>query len=408
MQEWNVVPTRPTPELGMRRIPLSAAAACVLASAALLPAAPVRYRVTDLGSLGGEASATAIDESGLIAGWSAGPNGDDIRPVLWRDGAATDLGLPDGYVNGRARDVNAAGQVVGMLEHAGDLGEAPFLYDNGVIRNLNDLLPAGSGWTLQRANAINARGQIVGAGINPAGQFHAYLFEPGGPVLDLGTFGGESSEARDINDAGRVVGYAQVPFSEVPRQDSSTDRAFVYDAGTMFKLDLPGSWDASQATAVSPAGIVAGDLTYPDLILVSDAFFYFDGATVFPLGLPGEVGHGSDVNDAGQVIGSFAFFDSDEEPGKFLFDGSEVLRLDDLIAPEDAGWEIEFAAAIDNAGRIVGSAVGADGVSRAVLLTPLDGGPAPTPIPLPPAAPAGLAAVATLLAVRRAGRRPGR
>jgi len=40
-----------------------------------------------------------------------------------------------------------------------------FLYtDAAGMRDLNDLIPAGSGWFLQRATGINDRGQIVGFG----------------------------------------------------------------------------------------------------------------------------------------------------------------------------------------------------------------------------------------------------
>ena len=43
--------------------------------------------------------------------------------------------------------------------------------------DLNDLLPAGSGWDIQKATAINNGGQIVGYGyIN--GQGHAFLMTP--------------------------------------------------------------------------------------------------------------------------------------------------------------------------------------------------------------------------------------
>jgi probable HAF family extracellular repeat protein len=45
--------------------------------------------------------------------------------------------------------------------------------DNGK-QDLNKLIPAGSGWQLTVANAINNRGQITGQG-NINGQAHAFL-----------------------------------------------------------------------------------------------------------------------------------------------------------------------------------------------------------------------------------------
>jgi probable HAF family extracellular repeat protein len=43
--------------------------------------------------------------------------------------------------------------------------------------DLNNLIPANSGWFLQAANAINDKGQIVGEGtLN--GQIEAFLLTP--------------------------------------------------------------------------------------------------------------------------------------------------------------------------------------------------------------------------------------
>jgi probable HAF family extracellular repeat protein len=46
------------------------------------------------------------------------------------------------------------------------------------MRDLNGLVPAGSGWVLTEARAINDNGSIVGFGINPSGATHAFLLTP--------------------------------------------------------------------------------------------------------------------------------------------------------------------------------------------------------------------------------------
>ncbi len=91
---------------------------------------------------------------------------------LYRDGEFTALGdLSDsGHTTPRA--INESSQVVGQS----DIGyvERPwgycrighaFLYDKGVMTDLNTLIPANSGWELMYATDINNRGQIVGYGI---------------------------------------------------------------------------------------------------------------------------------------------------------------------------------------------------------------------------------------------------
>jgi probable HAF family extracellular repeat protein len=74
---------------------------------------------------------------------------------------------------GRHRPVNSindSGQIVGGSNEA-------FLYSGGVMYNLDSLTP-GSGWELSDATGINNSGQIVGYGLNPAGQTHAFLLNP--------------------------------------------------------------------------------------------------------------------------------------------------------------------------------------------------------------------------------------
>jgi probable HAF family extracellular repeat protein len=62
-------------------------------------------------------------------------------------------------------DINAAGQVVGTsyLDNVSFTANA-FLYDNGVMTNLNSLIPANSGWVLKTAFAIDDAGVITGMG----------------------------------------------------------------------------------------------------------------------------------------------------------------------------------------------------------------------------------------------------
>jgi probable HAF family extracellular repeat protein len=48
------------------------------------------------------------------------------------------------------------------------------------MQNLNDLIPADSGWVLSEAHGINDAGQIVGVG-TVGGLFHAFLLTPATP-----------------------------------------------------------------------------------------------------------------------------------------------------------------------------------------------------------------------------------
>ncbi|MDT5038052.1 MAG: hypothetical protein QOE03_3237 [Micromonosporaceae bacterium] len=125
----------------------------------------------------GTAAATAISISGQVVG-SAGAGSSELA-VRWQNRTPINLGTVDGITRNRANAVNAAGQIVGTADPECVPCAPPraWLWQAGTITALDTLLPAGSGWTLRQANGINDRGQIVGAGIHN-GHMRGYLLTP--------------------------------------------------------------------------------------------------------------------------------------------------------------------------------------------------------------------------------------
>ena len=101
-----------------------------------------------------------------------------ISAYLWDRGKVTALGSFGGQ-NTHAFEINSLGDIVGSSDLPGMVGNShAFLWKNGSMKDLNDLIPPASGWTLNSAIAINDFGMIVGTGVNPQGKSHAFLLKP--------------------------------------------------------------------------------------------------------------------------------------------------------------------------------------------------------------------------------------
>ncbi len=102
-------------------------------------------------------AAYGINDAGHIVG-SAG----DFA-FLYQNGHAKKLGvLGAAHV---ARDINESGVVVGNYSH--ELRDAGFIYHEGVMINLDKLIPAASGYHIARAAGINDRGEIAVTAFRP-------------------------------------------------------------------------------------------------------------------------------------------------------------------------------------------------------------------------------------------------
>jgi probable HAF family extracellular repeat protein len=137
--------------------------------------------LTDLGTLGGiYSSANAVNDAGQIAGYAYIQGNAKQHACLWLAGVAHDLGdLGGNFSDALALDGDAT-HVVGRATiptKSGYLAYHAFLWSAGEMKDLNTLLPAGSGWVLEEATGVNDAGQIVGAGTHN-GHTRAFLLQP--------------------------------------------------------------------------------------------------------------------------------------------------------------------------------------------------------------------------------------
>lgn len=119
--------------------------------------------MVDLGTLGVDSTAVAVNESGQVAGTSR--NGEWNRHAFsWTPAGMVDLGT----------------------------------------------LGGNESW----ATAINDSGQIVGTSVGSDGWWHGFSWTQAGGMNDIGTLGGNNTEARAVNAHGQVVGNSVAPNNQ--------------------------------------------------------------------------------------------------------------------------------------------------------------------------------------------------
>jgi probable HAF family extracellular repeat protein len=129
-------------------------------------------QVRNLGVLPGIANsvASSINNRGTIVGTCHNDSSEHARGFVYRNGPMTDVGLLPGFESTFLSDVNNHEQIVGgCLRILGSGPLAPWdaravVVSNGVIRDLNDLIPRGLHWKLTAAVAINDHGEIIAQG----------------------------------------------------------------------------------------------------------------------------------------------------------------------------------------------------------------------------------------------------
>lgn len=243
-----------------------------------------------LESLGGDySSASAINESGVIAGYSSvhtsGTSSSPDHPVIWENGVIRDL-LPSGYMMGRAVDVNENGQVVGWLaggvspgftlfvwsptagmqflpllpgedQHgvyaindagvvAGWSGRAAVIWENGILRIVHN---DPNQWSA--ATDINNLGEVIGYSepLLNSPPHTAWKWSAATGVQLLPTLQGNYGTPMGINDRGQIVGFGP---------SASGDGAFIHENGTTRQL-LADGIPVKSAYAISEVGHIVGN-----------------------------------------------------------------------------------------------------------------------------------------------------
>lgn len=178
-----------------------------------------RGRMIDLGTLGGTIGFSYyLNEKGQVAGTSNLAGDLVFHPFLWSRGVLTDLGTLGGST-GQPNWLNDSGAVVGRADLPGDQIHHGYRWGNGLM---TDLGTVGTD-PCSVANTINSRGQIVGSSTTCQSGLHAFIWENGGPMVDLNALvhshpGVQLISAAYISDRGEITGDAALPNECCPSQ----------------------------------------------------------------------------------------------------------------------------------------------------------------------------------------------
>jgi probable HAF family extracellular repeat protein len=290
-----------------------------------------------------------VNNLGQIVGASIVVETDAGAPThgfLWEDGEMIDIGTltgPDGDFSG-ASDINDSGQVVGQSSNQ-DGNYVAFVWQDGTMQELPGLSEDNYN---SYAKAINNNGVAVGASSSTSNCpvdvacMHAVRWQDG-QVQDLGTLGGNSSLALDVNERGDIVGYSDTA--------EGTIHAFLWTSGQLIDLGPEPETEYSTAEIVNNRGQILGSVG--PLGEQSRPTMWYRGDSVLVEDLYPDLGQFDvnpyDVNEPGTIVGSYWPMGWPILPiHAFVSSGNAFRDISDLWGSPSTAW------GVNNDGWVVG------------------------------------------------------
>jgi probable HAF family extracellular repeat protein len=362
------------------------------------------YKLIDVGTFEGTfsglvSSSSILNNDGALVGISNTANVDPFSPNLcffdcfidvafvWHEGTLSELGPIPGGASSIAAGINNHSQIIGqaqngLIDPLTGWPEAHAVLWNGI--NIVDLGTLGGNQS--NSNAINDRGEVVGAALtatfdpfanvslNPQGsgpclnlcaqgstfatstiffpaatETHGFLWRRG-KMRDLGTLGGPDSNAWINNERGEVAGWSFTSFVANPSTGVPTMDPFFWSPEDGKMMDIGSFGGTSGYVArLNNRGQVAGASNLPG-DTTEHPFIWSKSTGMRDLGtLGGTFGHPDWLNEAGEVVG-FATTTDDATGHAFLWRDGAMTDLGTLGTDP-----FSEAATINAKGQIVGT-----------------------------------------------------
>ena len=251
--------------------------------------------------------------------------------------------------NLRSGSVRVLGLAVAVVLGLGFVSVRPAVAQIGYfVEDLGVL----TGDTSSVAWAINANGDVVGWSMGQAGT-RAFLYTTAGGMVALpGLPDKPRAVARDINDAGVIVGSANAGGTDL-------GHAVLWSGGSVQDLGTLGTGLYSEAWGVNNLGQVVG-WSYTDGgsgLTGMHGFLHSQAEGLVDLTPESDTGSARDINDAGQVTGYKTAFGGFYHA--FRWQGGTFVDLG--VVP---GFAHSFGLAINASGRVAGNSTSASGNSE--------------------------------------------
>ncbi len=315
------------------------------------------YDITDVGTLGGSALATGLNDYGQVVGYC--DESGVVRGFVWDAGVMTEIDAMTGH-GCYARGINNSGFAVGYYWRLSS--SYAFTWEGGVTTTVG--VPWGNCSVL---NAINDSGVAVGSGSSNNGEGHPAYWD--GSWTDIGQAGGISSGLYGINEADLMIGN---------RYDNGglNRNAVLWDDVNGWRTLGTMEGTGASGLCLNNVGDYGG---YRTVNYTEHQPYVFDGTDVHVISLGGTTTTGDrpytlGINDSRQAVGRDRT--ATGEMHAFLWDNGTTWDLNSLLLPGHDEWELIDAWDINASGQICGSAITPEGTIHAFLATPAS---SPTP-----------------------------